>query len=118
MEKKNNLQIKQAIKKAYLQENDTKVQDKSKVEKEPHLECDEMVDKISKDLMSLKEILKKMKIKKDSAPMKDVQEMYNVISNFKPSNANLKEYVEMNTQEAAYAMVKESKTKKRYYSVD
>lgn len=112
MEKKNNLLIEQAIKKAYLQES------KETVQKEPHIECDEMVDKISKDLMSLKEILKKMKIKKDSAPMKDVQEMYNVISNFKPSNANLKEFVEMNTQEAAHAMVKESKTKKRYYSVD
>jgi len=112
MEKKNNLLIEQAIKKAYLKEN------KEKVQKEPHMECDEMVDKISNDLMKLKEILKKMKIKKDSAPMKDVQEMYNVISNFKPSNANLKEYVEMTTQEAAYQMVKESKNKKRYYSVD
>ena len=112
MEKKNNLLIQQAIKKAYLQES------KEKVQKEPHIECDEMVDKISNDLMKLKEILKKMKIKKDSAPMKDVQEMYNVISNFKPSNANLKEYVEITTQEAAHQMVKESKTKKRYYSVD
>lgn len=112
MEKKNNLLIEQAIKKAYLQES------KEKVQKEPHIECDEMVDKISNDLMKLKEILKKMKIKKDSAPMKDVQEMYNVISNFKPSNANLKEYVEITTQEAAHQMVKESKTKKRYYSVD
>ena len=112
MEKKNNLLIEQAIKKAYLKEN------KEKVQKEPHMECDEMVDKISNDLMKLKEILKKMKIKKDSAPMKDVQQMYNVISNFKPSNANLKEYVEMTTQEAAYQMVKESKNKKRYYSVD
>ena len=112
MEKKNNLLIEQAIKKAYLQENEKKAQ------KEPHIECDEMVDKISNDLMKLKEILKKMKIKKDSAPMKDVQEMYNVISNFKPSNKNLKEFAEMNTQEAAYQMMKESKTKKRYYSVD
>ncbi len=112
MEKKNNLLIEQAIKKAYLKEN------KEKVEKELHIQCDEMVDKISKDLMHLKEILKKMKIKKNSTPMKDVQEMYNVISNFKPSNANLKEYVEMNTQEAAHAMVKESKSKKRYYKVD
>ena len=34
------------------------------------------------------------------------------------SNANLKEFVEMNTQEAANQMVKESKNKKRYYSVD
>jgi len=112
MEKKNNLLIEQAIKEAYLKEN------KEKVEKELHIQCDEMVDKISKDLMHLKEILKKMKIKKNSPPMKDVQEMYNVISNFKPSNANLKEYVEMNTQEAAHAMVKESKSKKRYYRVD
>ena len=59
-----------------------------------------------------------MKIKKDSAPMKDVQQMYNVISNFKPSNANLKEFVEMNTQEAANQMMKESDTKEHYYSVD
>jgi hypothetical protein len=115
MEKKNNLLIEQAIKKAYLKENEEK---SSKAPKEPHMECDEMVDKISKDLMKLQEILKKMKIKKDSPPMKDVREMYNVISNFKPSNANLKEYVEMNTQEAAHAMVKESKSKKRYYKVD
>jgi hypothetical protein len=113
MEKKSSQQITQVIKRVYLKEN------KEKVQKELHIQCDEMVDKISKDLMHLKEILKEMKIKKDSPPMKDVQEMYNVISNFKPSNANLKEYVEMNTQEAAYAMVKESKTKKkRYYSVN
>lgn len=112
MEKKNNLLIEQAIKKAYLKE------EKEKVSKEPHIECDEMVDKISNDLMKLKEILKKMKIKKNSAPMKDIQNMYNVISNFKPSNANLKEFVEMDTQEAAHTMVKESKSKKRYYKAD
>lgn len=112
MEKKNNLQIEQAIKKAYLKEN------KEKVQKEPHMECDEMVDKISKDLMKLKEVLVKMKIKKGSKPMMHVQQMYEIISNFKPSNANLKEFVEMTTQEAAYQMVKESKTKKRYYSAD
>lgn len=111
MEKKNNLLITEAIKKAYIKEN------KDKAPKDPHIECDEMVDKISNDLMKLKEILGKMRIKKDSKPMQHVQEMYNIISNFKPSNANLKEFVEMTTQEAAQQMVKESKSKKRYYSV-
>lgn len=118
MEKKNNLLINQVIKKAYLKEDETKGQNKQKVEKEPHIQCDEMVDKISKYLMELKEILIKMKIKKGSKPMAHVQQMYEIISNFKPSNANLKEFVEMTTQEAAYEMVKESRNKKRYYSVD
>jgi hypothetical protein len=111
MEKKNNLLIEQTIKKAYLNEE-------KETSKEPHIECDEMVDKITKDLMKLKEVLGKMKIKKASKPMVQIQQMYEIISNFKPSNANLKEFVEMTTQEAADNMVKESKMKKRYYSVD
>lgn len=111
MEKKNNLLIEQMIKKAYLNEE-------KESSKEAHIECDEMVDKITKDLMKLKEVLGKMKIKKASKPMVQIQQMYEIISNFKPSNANLKEFVEMTTQEAADNMVKESKTKKRYYSVD
>jgi hypothetical protein len=112
MEKKNNLLIEQAIRNAYLKE------EKEKSEKEPTIECDEMVDKITKDLMKLKEVLTKMRIKKQSKPMVQVQQMYEIISNFKPSNTNLKEFVEMNTEEAASEMMKESKNKRRYYKVD
>jgi hypothetical protein len=105
---KNNLLIKEGVRKMLLGE------EKKKSQKDADIECDELISDIRKKLMGLSSKLAEMGLAKDSKPSKQIKRMYQLLADFDPVEVKLKEFFTPNpdTQSTANQMFGESGTVK------
>jgi hypothetical protein len=111
MEKKNNLLIEAAIRKAYLNEEaDATTTPTAKNDTSIDIECNNIIADIRSKLLKLEIGLKKLGLEETSRPMKQIRLMYDILATeFDPVGKKLTEYTTASQPSAAQAMVAEEK---------
>jgi hypothetical protein len=104
MEKKNNLLIEAAIRKAYLNEE----AEKSTINLDT--ECDAIIADIRNKLLKLKSKLVEFGIDEVKRPLRQIKKMYDILATeFDPVGIKMTEYTTASQPSAAQAMVAEEK---------